>query len=171
LDKLRQENMKSQIEKAEMLAQIDLLKDRYMKVHGQKEEFKNELIQIKRKNIKINRKIQDFEIQRDDLINMVEGKNDFSTMRTMNPKDRAKILKERKKREREYLQKKMALGIDHIGESNALGLDKETKSPTYYQLLVSGISSFFDYLKPFKNDIKIIQSNYDRSINQFYKIL
>ena len=29
---------------------------------------------------------------------MIEGKNDFKTMRSMNPKDRAKILKDRKRR-------------------------------------------------------------------------
>jgi len=79
-----------------------------MQQYAKKEEFKNELLDIKKKNVKIERKILDLEIQIEGLMDMLnEGEENSGKQRQKinitNPKIRKKMLEEQRKRQREML--------------------------------------------------------------------
>lgn len=51
-------------------------------------------------------------------MDLLEGKNQKrDPMKLMNPKMRKKLLEDQKKREREMLQRKMAAGVDFLGDT------------------------------------------------------
>ena len=59
LDKLRKDIIEQEQVKAKLQSQTDILKNHYMELFNKKEEFKEEVIEVKRKNVKIERKIVD----------------------------------------------------------------------------------------------------------------
>ena len=63
------------MEKVKALYQVqtDKLKDEYLKQYDKKEEFRKELVETKKKNIRLNNKILDVDMQIDALKDMLEG--------------------------------------------------------------------------------------------------
>ena len=59
--------------KALYQVQTDKLKDEYLKQYDKKEEFRKELVETKKKNIRLNNKILDVDMQIDALKDMLEG--------------------------------------------------------------------------------------------------
>ena len=79
-------------------------------------------------------------------------------------------MEDQKKRERELLQKKMAAGVDFLGETDVKFQTSKHKH-SYFIILMNRFGEFVDSLKPFKKDIVIIKANYDKSISLFFEIL
>eukprot|EP00356_Strombidium_inclinatum_P003497 CAMPEP_0170482032 /NCGR_PEP_ID=MMETSP0208-20121228/2232_1 /TAXON_ID=197538 /ORGANISM="Strombidium inclinatum, Strain S3" /LENGTH=104 /DNA_ID=CAMNT_0010754827 /DNA_START=701 /DNA_END=1015 /DNA_ORIENTATION=+ len=104
---------------------------------------------------------------------MIDGeeaadKND--PIKVMNPRMRHKMAQDKKKREREMLKKKMAAGVDFLADVD-IKLGEESKEGLTLTMIFDKILDIIDGLKPFKKDIRSIQSNYDRSISLFYEIV
>ena len=59
LDELRMEIEYFEKQKAVFQVQTDVLRQEYLKQYKKKEEFKHEVINMKKKNIKLDRKIMD----------------------------------------------------------------------------------------------------------------
>jgi chromosome segregation ATPase len=119
LDDLRAEIDYLEKQKALYQVQTETLRQEYLKHFNKKEEFKAELLDVKKKNIKVERKIMDVEITIEGMMDMLEGNEGKKTnVRVMNPKLRKKLMEEQKKRQREMLQKKMAAGVDFLGDAN-----------------------------------------------------
>ena len=83
---------------------------------------------------------------------------------------RKKLLEDQKKRERELLQKKMAAGVDFLGETD-VKFQTTKQNHSYLELLMERFGEFVDGLKPFKHDVRVIKANYDKSISLFFEIL
>ena len=91
-------------------------------------------------------------------------------LKVMNPKMRQKLLADKKKRERELLQKKMAAGVDFLGD-NDVKFGAEKAEATIFDKLGLYVSNFIQELKPFKREVREIKANYDRSIGIFFEIV
>lgn len=87
-------------------------------------------------------------------MDMLEGDESKkkSAIRVMNPKLRKKLLEEQKKRQREMLQKKMAAGVEFLGDTN-VKLSKELANKNILAKILENIGKFLDALKPFKSDL------------------
>ena len=91
-------------------------------------------------------------------------------LKVMNPKMRQKLLADKKKRERELLQKKMAAGVDFLGD-NDVKISAEKGEVSIFDKIGAKISEIIDDLKPFKKDVREIKANYDRSIGIFFELV
>ena len=83
----------------------DVLKAEYLKLFDIKEGFKKEVTDVKKKNIKIQRKIDEVEIAIEGMLEVLDedaGKK-RDPLKVMNPKMRQKLMADKKKRERELL--------------------------------------------------------------------
>jgi hypothetical protein len=83
----------------------DVLKAEYLKLFDLKEGFKKEVTDVKKKNIKIQRKIDEVEIAIEGMLEVLDadaGKK-RDPLKVMNPKMRQKLMADKKKRERELL--------------------------------------------------------------------
>ena len=83
----------------------DVLKSEYLKLFDLKEGFKKEVTDVKKKNIKIQRKIDEVEIAIEGMLEVLDadaGKK-RDPLKVMNPKMRQKLMADKKKRERELL--------------------------------------------------------------------
>ena len=83
----------------------DKLKEEYKKIFEIKEGFKNQVHEVKKKNIKIQRKIDETEIQIEGMLEVLDADSGKKRdpLKVMNPKMRQKLLADKKKRERELL--------------------------------------------------------------------
>jgi hypothetical protein len=152
--------------------QTETLRQEYLKQYNKKEEFKTELIDVKKKNIKIDRKILDVEITIEGMMEMLEGDDGThkKNIKITNPKIRKKIMEEQKKRQREMLQKKMAAGVDFLGDTN-VKVNKDDTNRGWFQKSVIKFGELIESMKPFKSDLVQIRANYDKSIILFFEIL
>jgi hypothetical protein len=91
-------------------------------------------------------------------------------LKVMNPKMRQKLLADKKKRERELLQKKMAAGVDFLGD-NDVKFSADKAEASLVDKLGFIIKNIVEEVKPFKREVREIKANYDRSIGIFFEIL
>jgi hypothetical protein len=88
-------------------------------------EFKNHLYEEKKRKMKLERKIEMFEIEVNELTMVVnediEKGGALARLRKgkagANPSLNKKMIAERKRRERDLLKKQLARGIDHLGDT------------------------------------------------------
>lgn len=127
-----------------------------MKLFNLKEGFKEQLTDIKVQNVKIQRRIDETEGTIDGIKALLndnqgeEGQRD--PLKVMNPKLRAKLLADKKKREREILQKKIEAGVDFLGEGD-VKINEKLQNQTFFSKLLDNISQILDDLKPFKREV------------------
>lgn len=81
-----------------------------------------------------------------------------------------KLLADKKKREREVLQRKMAAGVDFLGDGD-VKFNKKRQGQSTINKIFEQITNLIDNIKPFKKEIRQIQANYDRSISLFFEIV
>lgn len=79
----------------------------------------------------------DVEIEIEGMMEMLDGDEDKkrNPIKVMNPKMRKKILEEQKKRQREMLQKKMAAGVDFLGDAN-VKFNKDNTQKNWFTITV-----------------------------------
>jgi hypothetical protein len=73
----------------------------------------------------------------------------------MNPKMRQKLMADKKKRERELLQKKMAAGVDFLGD-NDVKFSNRNNEESFFEVLQMKIKETIDSLKPFRKEVREI---------------
>lgn len=96
---------------------------------------------------------------------------DGGPVKILNPKMRQKLLADKKRRERELLQKKIAAGVDYLGDDNDIRLSKDRENMSTIQKIIIYVGEFIENLKPFKTKVNMIKINYDRSISLFFEII
>lgn len=150
----------------------DVLKAEYLKLFQIKEGFKNEVTDVKKKNIRIQRKIDEVEIAIEGMLEVLDadqGKK-RDPLKVMNPKMRQKLMADKKKRERELLQKKMAAGVDFLGD-NDVKFSNRNGELSFFEVFQAKVQELIDNLKPFRKEVREIQANYDRSISLFFELV
>ena len=98
-----------------------MLKSEFHKLFEIKEGFKKEVTEMKKKNVRMQRKTDDLEFTittMRELLNDDENSEAKDPLAGMNPKLKAKMIADKKRRERELLQKKMAAGVDFLGDGD-----------------------------------------------------
>ena len=172
LDNYRQEIEKQEKDKAMIQMRTDVLKAEYLKLFDLKEGFKKEVTDVKKKNIKIQRKIDEVEIAIEGMLEVLDadaGKK-RDPLKVMNPKMRQKLMADKKKRERELLQKKMAAGVDFLGD-NDVKFSNRNGEVHWFDSLAASLKESIDSIKPFRKEVREIQANYDRSISLFFELV
>lgn len=157
LDKYRVEIEKQEKDKAMIQMRTDVLKAEYIKLFDLKEGFKTEVTDVKKKNIRIQRKIDEVEIAIEGMLEVLDadaGKK-RDPLKVMNPKMRQKLMADKKKRERELLQKKMAAGVDFLGD-NDVKFSNRGGEVSFFENLSAKIKDVVDNLKPFRKEVREI---------------
>ena len=157
LDNYRQEIEKQEKDKAMIQMRTDVLKAEYLKLFDLKEGFKKEVTDVKKKNIKIQRKIDEVEIAIEGMLEVLDadaGKK-RDPLKVMNPKMRQKLMADKKKRERELLQKKMAAGVDFLGD-NDVKFSNRNGEVHWFDSLATSLKESIDSLKPFRKEVREI---------------
>ena len=175
LDNLRDDIDRQEREKAALQLKTDVMKGEYLKLNGIKDKYKTEIEDVKKRNVKLQRKIDIVQLRVDDLRGELEGdtsqQNKGFKTRAINPRTRKKLEAEQKKRQRELLKRKLEAGIDILGEDNEVNLEKRMTELNFFERLITRLFLFLESLKPFKSDINYIRANYDQAISQFFEIV
>ena len=122
-----------------------------MKVFEIKEKFVDEVQDMKRKNIKLTRKNEELDYLILTLKAALDG-GDYAERpaipRRLNPRLRRKMLEDQQRRDREDIRRKMAAGVDFIGEDVKIYDIKEDAS--LFEKIYIKLSQYYDEIKPFK---------------------
>ena len=73
LDNLRDDIDRQEREKAALQLKTDVMKGEYLKLNGIKDKYKTEIEDVKKRNVKLQRKIDIVQLRVDDLRGELEG--------------------------------------------------------------------------------------------------
>ena len=146
-----------------------------MRLFEIKEGFKKEITDVKKKNVKLDRRIEELDLDVAGLVAMLDdetggARKGRDPLDNLDPKMRAKVLADKQKRQRELLRRKMQAGVDFIGGPEIKFSTKKDEN-SFFQKLSDKFGAFIDELKPFKKDVREIKANYDKSISVFFEMI
>ena len=100
-------------------------------------EYQEEIRAVQKDVIKTNRKINSTQIMMNGVMQILDpaAAQKEEDIKVINPRIRQRLLAERKERERELLKKKIAAGVDLLGDTNDIRIQQDKQGMSYFARL------------------------------------
>ena len=114
-------------ERGELQALEENLRDEYIKIYDKNEEYKEEIYDVKRRILKVQKKSEYTQLQIDEIVDVVDPeaaaddpqKKDRQVIRPgMNPILVKKLKEEKRRREKQLLRQRLAQAVDFLDEDD-----------------------------------------------------